>query len=173
MITYGTNPGMGMPITGALPDSADPNILKALKYMGLRPGQKIKDIKLDTVFIGSCTNSRLEDLRMAARYVKGKHVAPNIRAMVVPGSTQVRRMAEEEGIADIARQNVNFAPAALRRTIDHELPRERVAAIAVPELELLEADELAELFGHPVDLVSLHPLLQPSVLAEARPVYAA
>src|SRR5207247_3829511 len=77
---------------------------RALKYMDLKPGQKISEIPLDRVFIGSCTNSRLEDLRMAARYVKGKHVAPNIRAMVVPGSMQVRRMAEEEGLAAIFRE---------------------------------------------------------------------
>ena len=72
--------------------------------MGLKPGRRLRDIQLDTVFIGSCTNSRLEDLRMAAQYVKGKHVAPDVRAMVVPGSMQVRRMAEEEGLADIFRE---------------------------------------------------------------------
>ena len=72
--------------------------------MGLAPGQKITEIPLDTVFIGSCTNSRIEDLRMAAQYIGGKHVAPSVRAIVVPGSTNVRRMAEEEGLADIFRQ---------------------------------------------------------------------
>ena len=72
--------------------------------MGLSAGQKITEIAVDTVFIGSCTNSRLEDLRQAARYVQGKQVSPHVRAMVVPGSTQVRRMAEEEGIADIFRE---------------------------------------------------------------------
>ena len=97
-------------VTAFVPDpAAEHDILKrqgyerALQYMGLHAGQKITDIKLDTVFIGSCTNSRLEDLRMAAQYVKGKHVAPSVRAMVVPGSWQVRRMAEEEGLADIFR----------------------------------------------------------------------
>ncbi len=110
-VTWGINPGMVTDITGEVPDPAqvsDPEQRKsyerALKYMGLRPGQKITDIQLDTVFIGSCTNSRLEDLRMAARYVKGRHVAPNVRAIVVPGSMQVRRMAEEEGLADIFRE---------------------------------------------------------------------
>jgi 3-isopropylmalate/(R)-2-methylmalate dehydratase large subunit len=110
-VTWGINPGMVTDITGEVPDPAqvsDPEQRKsyerALKYMGLKPGQKITDIQLDTVFIGSCTNSRLEDLRMAARYVKGKHVAPNVRAIVVPGSMQVRRMAEEEGLADIFRE---------------------------------------------------------------------
>ncbi len=110
-ITWGINPGMVADVTGVVPDPAeqqDPEQCKAyeraLKYMGLQPGQKITDIAIDTVFIGSCTNSRLEDLRVAAKYVRGKHVSPYVRAMVVPGSTQVRRLAEEEGIADIFRQ---------------------------------------------------------------------
>ena len=109
-VTWGINPGMVADVNGTVPDPAqqqDPlkrqAYERALKYMGLKPGQKISEIKLDTVFIGSCTNSRLEDLRMAAQYVKGKHVAPNVRAMVVPGSMRVRRMAEEEGLADIFR----------------------------------------------------------------------
>lgn len=110
-VTWGINPGMVLDVNAAVPDPAsEADALKrqsyerALKYMDLQPGQKITDIQLDTVFIGSCTNSRLEDLRMAAQYVKGKHVAPNVRAMVVPGSRQVRRMAEEEGLADIFRE---------------------------------------------------------------------
>ncbi|HEY1354014.1 MAG TPA: 3-isopropylmalate dehydratase large subunit [Ktedonobacteraceae bacterium] len=109
-VTWGINPGMVTDINGAVPDPAQVSDLeqrkayeRALKYMDLQPGQRITDIQLDTVFIGSCTNSRLEDLRMAARYVKGKRVAPNVRAIVVPGSMQVRRMAEEEGLADIFR----------------------------------------------------------------------
>jgi 3-isopropylmalate/(R)-2-methylmalate dehydratase large subunit len=110
-VTWGTNPGMVTDVNGVVPDPVeqkDPEKRKAyeraLQYMGLKPGQKITEIPLNTVFIGSCTNSRLEDLRIAAQYVKGKHVAPNIRAMVVPGSMQVRRMAEEEGLADIFRE---------------------------------------------------------------------
>jgi 3-isopropylmalate/(R)-2-methylmalate dehydratase large subunit len=110
-VTWGTNPGMVTDVNGAVPDPAeqrDPEKRKAyeraLTYMGLKPGQKITEIPLNTVFIGSCTNSRLEDLRMAAQYVKGRHVAPGIRAIVVPGSMQVRRMAEEEGLADIFRE---------------------------------------------------------------------
>jgi 3-isopropylmalate/(R)-2-methylmalate dehydratase large subunit len=110
-VTWGTNPGMVTDVNGVVPDPAeqkDPEKRKAyeraLQYMGLKPGQKITEIPLNTVFIGSCTNSRLEDLRVAAQYVKGKHVSPNIRAMVVPGSMQVRRMAEEEGLADIFRE---------------------------------------------------------------------
>src|SRR5436305_3504493 len=110
-VTWGTNPGMVADVNGYVPDpSREKDPLKrqayerALKYMGLQPGQKITEIPLNTVFIGYCTNSRLEDLRMAAQYVKGKHVAPNIRALVVPGSMLVRRMAEEEGLADIFRE---------------------------------------------------------------------
>jgi 3-isopropylmalate/(R)-2-methylmalate dehydratase large subunit len=110
-VTWGINPGMVVDVNSVVPDPAeqkDPEKRKAyeraLQYMGLKPGQKITEIPLNTVFIGSCTNSRLEDLRMAAQYVKGKHVAPNIRAMVVPGSMQVRRKAEEEGLADIFRE---------------------------------------------------------------------
>jgi 3-isopropylmalate/(R)-2-methylmalate dehydratase large subunit len=110
-VTWGTNPGMVADVNGIVPDPAgQENVEKrkayerALQYMDLEPGQKITDISLDRVFIGSCTNSRLEDLRMAARYVKGKRVASNVRAMVVPGSMQVRRMAEEEGIAAIFRE---------------------------------------------------------------------
>jgi 3-isopropylmalate/(R)-2-methylmalate dehydratase large subunit len=110
-VTWGINPGMVTDVTGAVPDPSeqeDPEERKAyeraLRYMGLQPGQKITDIAIDTVFIGSCTNSRLEDLRIAAKYVQGKQVAPQVRAMVVPGSTQVRRIAEEEGLADIFRE---------------------------------------------------------------------
>ncbi len=110
-VTWGTNPGMVADVNGYVPDpTREKDPLKrqayerALKYMDLQPGQKITEIPLNTVFIGSCTNSRLEDLRMAAQYVKGKHVAPNIRALVVPGSMRVRRMAEEEGLADIFRE---------------------------------------------------------------------
>ncbi|MGH2506462.1 MAG: 3-isopropylmalate dehydratase large subunit [Ktedonobacteraceae bacterium] len=109
-VTWGINPGMVTDITGAIPHPeqiSDPEQRKAceraLKYMGLTAGKKITDITLDTVFIGSCTNSRLEDLRMAAHYVKGKHVAPNVRAIVVPGSMQIRHLAEKEGLAEIFR----------------------------------------------------------------------
>ncbi|GCE22834.1 3-isopropylmalate dehydratase large subunit [Dictyobacter kobayashii] len=110
-VTWGINPGMVTDIGASVPDpasQADPQARqsyeRALQYMGLTAGQKITDIQVDTVFIGSCTNSRLDDLRLAAQYVKGKHVAPNVRALVVPGSTNVRRVAEEEGLADIFRE---------------------------------------------------------------------
>ena len=110
-VTWGVNPGMVVDVTGSVPNPADQkdearrqSYERALQYMGLSAGQKITDIKVDTVFIGSCTNSRLDDLRVAAHYVKGKHVAPHVRALVVPGSMNVRRMAEEEGLADIFRE---------------------------------------------------------------------
>src|SRR6266566_1818207 len=110
-VTWGINPGMVADVGGVVPDPAeqeDPlkrqDYERALKYMGLQPGQKTTEIVVDTVFIGSCTNSRLEDLRLAARFVKGKQVSPHVRAMVVPGSTNIRRRAEEEGLADIFRE---------------------------------------------------------------------
>ncbi len=110
-VTWGINPGMVIDVTGAVPDPAAESdaqkrqsYQRALQYMGLQAGQKIEDIRIDTVFIGSCTNSRLDDLRAAANYVKGKHVAPGVRALIVPGSTNVRRIAEEEGLADIFRE---------------------------------------------------------------------
>jgi 3-isopropylmalate/(R)-2-methylmalate dehydratase large subunit len=109
-ITWGTNPSMVTDVTDTVPDPAQiedalqrQSYDRALQYMGLRAGQRMQDITIDTVFIGSCTNSRLEDLRTAAQYVRGKHVASNVRAIVVPGSMRVRRMAEEEGLADIFR----------------------------------------------------------------------
>ncbi len=105
MITYGTNPGMGMPITAAVPAPADePDfnkkiaLDKALTYMDLAPGQKLLGKAIDVVFIGSCTNSRISDLRQAAEFVKGRKVADNVRMMVVPGSQQVKRQAESEGL---------------------------------------------------------------------------
>ena len=104
-VTWGTNPGMVVPVTGRVPDPrdfADPDdrdaAERALAYMGLRPGTPIEEIAVDRVFIGSCTNSRLEDLRAAASVVAGKKVAPGVTALVVPGSAQVRRQAEEEGL---------------------------------------------------------------------------
>ncbi len=108
MITYGTNPGMGMPIDGrvprpeALPDPSQRQALdKALRYMDLQPGQPLLGHKLDVVFIGSCTNSRISDLRLAASLLRGRKVAPNVRVMVVPGSQQVKRQAEAEGLDEV------------------------------------------------------------------------
>jgi 3-isopropylmalate/(R)-2-methylmalate dehydratase large subunit len=104
-VTWGTNPGMVVPVTGAVPDPAsfdDPDdriaAERALAYMDLRAGQRIEDIRIDRVFIGSCTNSRIEDLRAAAAIVAGHKVDDRVTALVVPGSATVRRQAEEEGL---------------------------------------------------------------------------
>ena len=104
-VTWGTNPGMVVPVTGVVPDPddcSDPDdraaALRALEYMGLRPGERIEDISIDHVFIGSCTNSRIEDLRAAAAVVAGRKVDTGVTALVVPGSAKVRRQAEEEGL---------------------------------------------------------------------------
>ena len=103
-VTWGTNPGMVAPVTGRIPEpngAADAErraTQLALEYMGLEPGRKIEDIKIDRVFIGSCTNSRIEDLRAAARVAKGHRVSSKVRAMVVPGSQTVKRAAEQEGL---------------------------------------------------------------------------
>jgi 3-isopropylmalate/(R)-2-methylmalate dehydratase large subunit len=108
MITYGTNPGMGMAITANVPDpdklsdvSQKMALDKALKYMDLQPGQKLLGKPVDVVFVGSCTNSRISDLREAARLIKDRKVASNVRMMVVPGSQQVKKQAEAEGLHEI------------------------------------------------------------------------
>ena len=104
-VTWGTNPGQVVAVDARVPDPAefgDPNARKsaerALDYMGLRPGTPITEIAIDRVFIGSCTNSRIEDLRRVARFVKGRRVTPKVYAMVVPGSQRVKHQAEEEGL---------------------------------------------------------------------------
>jgi 3-isopropylmalate/(R)-2-methylmalate dehydratase large subunit len=97
-VTWGTNPGQVAPITGRVPEPADETAERALSYMALRPGTALQEIAIDRVFIGSCTNARLEDLRAAARIVEGRRVAPGVRAMVVPGSTAVKIAAEGEGL---------------------------------------------------------------------------
>jgi len=110
MITYGTNPGMGMPITGRIPDpdhaadaAARQALAKSLAYMDLRPGEPLLGHPLDVVFIGSCTNSRIFDLRQAAAMLRGRKVAPNVRVLVVPGSQDVKRQAEVEGLSEVFR----------------------------------------------------------------------
>src|SRR5436190_490931 len=97
-VTWGTNPGQSAPVTGSVPEPSDENEERALRYMALTPGTAIQDIAIDRVFIGSCTNSRLEDLRAAATVVRGRRVHPRVRAMVVPGSALVKHQAEEEGL---------------------------------------------------------------------------
>ena len=105
MITYGTNPGMGMKITERVPDPAlisDANqkaaLNKSLAYMGLQPGQSLLGKKVDVVFIGSCTNGRISDLRQAAGLLNGRKVSATTRVMVVPGSQNVKKQAEAEGL---------------------------------------------------------------------------
>ena len=109
-VTWGTNPGQGTAITGAVPveaDFTDPvaheSAARALDYTELAWGQRMDTVTIDTVFIGSCTNGRIEDFRAAAEVLRGRHVAPGVRALAVPGSARVREMAEEEGIAQIFR----------------------------------------------------------------------
>ena len=107
VVTWGTSPEDVLPITGTVPNPEDfeggkvEAVKRALDYMGLAPGQKLTDIEIDTVFIGSCTNGRIEDLRAVAEIVKGKKIKEGIRAMIVPGSGLVRAQAEEEGLAEI------------------------------------------------------------------------
>jgi 3-isopropylmalate/(R)-2-methylmalate dehydratase large subunit len=105
MVTWGTNPEKVLPITGSVPDPADAadeaeraQTSRMLEYMGLRAGQKLTDLAIDVVFIGSCTNGRIEDLRAAAQIAAGRHVAPGVRALVVPGSGLVKQQAEAEGL---------------------------------------------------------------------------
>jgi 3-isopropylmalate/(R)-2-methylmalate dehydratase large subunit len=102
-VTWGTNPGMVVPVTGRVPEPRGDGEERALQYMALEPGTSVQDIRLDRVFIGSCTNSRIGDLRAAARMVDGKRVAEGVHAMVVPGSRQVLEQAEAEGLDRVFR----------------------------------------------------------------------
>lgn len=107
MITYGTNPGMGIKVKGNIPSaegmegSNKTSYLKSLDYMGFAPGEAIQGKKVDFVFVGSCTNGRIEDIRSVANYVKGKKKADNITAWIVPGSREVEKLAHEEGLVKI------------------------------------------------------------------------
>ncbi|WP_421796311.1 3-isopropylmalate dehydratase large subunit [Haliscomenobacter sp.] len=107
MITYGTNPGMGVKVTGNVPNLSDieesgrTSFSKSLEYMGLVPGESLLGKQIDYVFVGSCTNGRIEDLRAVAQFVKGKKKADNITAWIVPGSKQVEKQAQEEGLVAI------------------------------------------------------------------------
>ena len=104
-VTWGTNPGQGVPLSERVPDPQDfaaesdrVAAEKALEYMGLTPGTPMREVKVDTVFVGSCTNGRIEDLRLAAEVIKGRKVAEDTRLLVVPGSVRVRLQAEAEGL---------------------------------------------------------------------------
>jgi 3-isopropylmalate/(R)-2-methylmalate dehydratase large subunit len=103
MITYGTNPGMGIPISSAVPEPVNPTAAKALAYMGLQAKEPLLGHKVDVVFIGSCTNSRLSDLRAAAGVMKGRKVADGVRVLVVPGSQKIKAEAEAEGLDRVFR----------------------------------------------------------------------
>jgi 3-isopropylmalate/(R)-2-methylmalate dehydratase large subunit len=103
MVTFGTNPGMVMPIDEAVPTGDDPAFRKALAYMQVEPGKPMLGKPVDVVFIGSCTNGRLSDIREAARILRGRHVAERVRLLVVPGSEDVKRQAEAEGLDEVVR----------------------------------------------------------------------
>ena len=107
-MTWGTSPEDAVPINGVIPSPKDEvdqkkrdSMDRALKYMGLKPGTKITDVKIDKVFIGSCTNGRIEDIREAAKIVKDKKIATWVDALIVPGSGLVKQQAEEEGLHNI------------------------------------------------------------------------
>ncbi|MGA1577640.1 MAG: 3-isopropylmalate dehydratase large subunit [Steroidobacteraceae bacterium] len=101
MITWGTNPGMVVPVTGTIPASGDAVFQKSLQYMGFEPGQSMAGKPVDVVFVGSCTNARLSDLREVARVLRGRQVDKSVRMLVVPGSQQVKREAEAEGLHQV------------------------------------------------------------------------
>ena len=111
VVTWGTNPGMSSPVTGNVPEldgvrnaSERAAVSAALEYMGLRPGTRIEDITVDRIFLGSCTNGRMEDLRAAAKVIRGYRVHSNVSMLVVPGSEAVKRAAESEGLDRIFKQ---------------------------------------------------------------------
>jgi 3-isopropylmalate/(R)-2-methylmalate dehydratase large subunit len=102
MITFGTNPGMVAPISGRVPERpGDAVFARSLEYMGLAPGDSLRDQPVQVVFVGSCTNARLSDLEVAARVLDGRKVAPGVRMLVVPGSQQIKREAEASGLAKV------------------------------------------------------------------------
>jgi 3-isopropylmalate/(R)-2-methylmalate dehydratase large subunit len=100
-VTWGTNPGQGAALSDVVPDPRDAADERALEYMGLTPGTPLRDVTVDTVFIGSCTNGRLEDLRAAADVLRGRKVADGVQVLVVPGSVQVKNAAEAEGLNEV------------------------------------------------------------------------
>jgi 3-isopropylmalate/(R)-2-methylmalate dehydratase large subunit len=140
MVTWGTSPQDVVPVTGIVPDPEDEkdedrkaSMNRSLGYMGLKPNTKITDIKIDRIFIGSCTNGRISDLRDAAKIIKGKKIAQHIKAMVVPGSGLIKRQAEEEGI-DKVYQEAGFewrepgCSMCLAMNADKLNPKERCAS---------------------------------------------
>jgi 3-isopropylmalate/(R)-2-methylmalate dehydratase large subunit len=133
MVTWGTTPGMVVPVTDAVPEPTTDQDERALEYMGLQPGTPIQEIRLDRVFIGSCTNSRIGDLRAAAEVINGHKVADGVYAMVVPGSQQVKTQAEREGLDEVFRRawfdwRGAGCSMCLGMNPDIAAPRERVAS---------------------------------------------
>jgi 3-isopropylmalate/(R)-2-methylmalate dehydratase large subunit len=133
MVTWGTTPGMVVPVTEAVPDPRSDQDRRALDYMGLEPGTPVQEIKLDRVFIGSCTNSRIGDLRAAAKMLNGHRVADDVYAMVVPGSQQVKAQAEREGLDEVFRRSgFDWRGAGCSMCLgmnpDIAAPKERVAS---------------------------------------------
>ena len=139
VVTWGTSPEDVLPITGAVPDPSSfaggkvAAAKRSLEYMGLKPGTRLTDIEIDTVFIGSCTNGRIEDLRAAAAVLRGRKIRAGLRAMVVPGSGLVREQAEAEGLADIFRDagfewRLAGCSMCLAMNPDQLAPGERCAA---------------------------------------------
>lgn len=103
-VSWGTTPAMTVDVDGIIPEPADAAEQRAQRYMGLKPGMGVQDLAVNTVFIGSCTNSRIDDLRLAASLLRGRRVAPGVRALVVPGSQAVRAQAEKEGLDQIFKE---------------------------------------------------------------------
>ena len=139
VVTWGTSPEDVLPINEIIPNPNDFDVQKkqaverSLNYMGLIPGQKLEEVKIDTVFIGSCTNGRIEDLREVAKIMEGKKVKEGIRAMIVPGSGLVREQAEEEGIAQKLKEagfewRLAGCSMCLAMNPDQLSPEERCAA---------------------------------------------
>jgi 3-isopropylmalate/(R)-2-methylmalate dehydratase large subunit len=133
MVTWGTNPGMVVPVTEAVPDPRSEQDERALEYMGLQAGTPIEEIELDRVFIGSCTNSRIGDLRAAAQVIDGRKVSGDVYAMVVPGSQQVKAQAEQEGLDQVfTRAGFDWRGAGCSMCLgmnpDIAAPQERVAS---------------------------------------------
>ena len=133
MVSWGTNPAQVAQVTAAVPEPDSEGVERALEYMGLRGGEPIQTIELDRVFIGSCTNSRIGDLRAAAKVVEGRKVASSVNAMVVPGSVQVKAQAEAEGLDEVFRASGFDWRAAgcsmcLGMNPDIAAPGERVAS---------------------------------------------
>ena len=180
-VTWGTSPGMVSDVDGRVPEPdqvpgyAKADVEQALRYMGLKPGMSITDIKIDTVFIGSCTNGRIEDLRAAAQYFRGHQVASSVRALVVPGSQQVKKQAEAEGLDKIflaagCEWRESGCSMCLAMNPDQLKPQERCASTSNRNFEGrqgkdgrthlvgVEMAAAAAIAGHFVDIRKLAPL---------------